>query len=132
MNTLKQSTRGPKITIKKSLFICTGYIIASRKEAEKRLAAIHEEFSKATHNVYAYRVGFPVEWEESSDDGEVRGCAGKPIMDLLQRRNLTNVLLIVTRIYGGVKLGPGRLIRSYVNVAKDLLDVVGTKPIVAR
>lgn len=95
-------------------------------EAEELYKKTSEEFKKATHNAFAYRIGYPVEWEESSDDGEVKGCAGLPIMNILRNKEITNILVIVTRFYGGIKLGPAGLIRSYSHCATDLIDKIGT------
>lgn len=125
MKTIAESGRGPKRKIKKSIFIATIFRIASKNDVEENLSKIQEEFKKATHNAYAYRIGNPVTWEESSDDGEVKGCAGKPIMNILQKQEITNTLVIVTRFYGGVKLGPGGLIRAYSKTASGLITAIG-------
>ncbi len=127
MKTINDSGRGPKIKIKKSIFITTIFHISSQDEAQQHLIKIQEEFRKATHNAYAFRLGNPISWEESSDDGEVKGCAGKPIMNILQKQELTNILVVVTRFYGGVKLGPGGLIRAYSKSAAGLIKIIGLK-----
>ena len=81
---------------------------------------------KATHNAWALRCETPTGiWEESSDDEEVTGCAGKPIMMILQQLQLVNVLVIVTRYYGGINLGPAGLIKDYSPTAKELLENIG-------
>lgn len=127
MNTINNSGRGLKNKIKKSIFITTIYQVSSQEEVQRYLIKIQEEFRKATHNAYAYRIGNPVSWEDSSDDGEVKGCAGKPIMNILQKQEITNTLAVVTRFYGGVKLGPGGLIRAYSKSAADLIKIIGLK-----
>ena len=125
MKTIAESGRGPKIKIKKSIFIATIFRVVSKNDVEDHISKIQEEFKKATHNAYAYRIGNPVSWEESSDDGEVKGCAGKPIMNILQKQEITNTLVVVTRFYGGVKLGPGGLIRAYSKTASGLITAIG-------
>ena len=125
MKTIKESGRGPKQRDRKSVFIGTIYKIKTKEEAQEALQKVQEEFPKATHNAYAYRIGNPVGWEESGDDGEVRGCAGKPIMNILKKRELTNLIVVVTRFYGGVKLGPGGLIRNYAKCAANLIQSIG-------
>ena len=125
MNTINDSGRGQKNKIKKSIFITTIYHVSSQDEVQSYLTKIQEEFRKATHNAYAYRIGNPVSWEESSDDREVKGCAGKPIMNILQKQKITNTLVIVTRFYGGIKLGPGGLIRAYSKSAS--IKIIGLK-----
>ena len=125
MKTIKESGRSQKLIVKKSVFISTIYKISNKDDAEHLLEKIKFEFRNATHNAYAYRVGNPILWEESSDDGEVKGCAGKPIIDLLRKRNLTNLLVVVTRFYGGIKLGPGGLIKNYTKSANELIDLIG-------
>ncbi|HUT79747.1 MAG TPA: YigZ family protein [Candidatus Bathyarchaeia archaeon] len=125
MKSIKESARGLKQIEKKSIFICTLFKISTKEEAEHYLQRIKIEFVKASHNAFAYRIGHPVTWEESSDDGEVKGCAGKPLMDILRKKELTNILVIVTRFYGGVNLGTGGLIRNYSKSALELIDKVG-------
>ncbi len=81
---------------------------------------------KASHNAWALRCETDTGiWEESSDDGEVSGCAGKPIMNILQHMGVVNVLVVVTRYYGGINLGPAGLIRAYSSTAKELLENIG-------
>ena len=129
MKTIKESGRGHKQKDRKSIFIGTAYKISSKEEARSALEKVRQEFPKATHNAFAYRIGVPVEWEECSDDGEVKGCAGKPLITILQKKELTNILIIVTRFYGGVKLGPGRLLRNYSQCAAKLLELIETEAI---
>ena len=125
METIKESGRGSKFIVKKSIFICSIFKVGTKEEAHIQIENIKLEFKKATHNAYAFRVGNPVNWEESSDDGEVKGTAGLPIMKILRNRELTNILVVVTRFYGGKKLGIGGLIRSYSNCASNLVDAIG-------
>ena len=127
MKTIKESGRSQKLIVKKSIFICTIITVQSKEEALSQLHKIKQEFRKATHNAYACRIGNPVNWEESSDDGEVKGTAGLPIMKILRSRDITNILVVVTRFYGGIKLGPGGLIKSYSASATNLIDAIGVK-----
>jgi len=127
MKSVNESGRSQKLIVKKSIFICTIYKVSNKEEAVQFLAKVKTEFRNATYNAYAYRVGNPIQWEESSDDGEVKGCAGKPIIDLLRKQNLTNLLVVVTRFYGGIKLGPGGLIRNYLKSASDLIKLIGVE-----
>ena len=123
---LLQSGRGPKVTIKKSKFIATAYVITKVEEKTEHLETIKKEMKKASHNSWALRCETPTGiWEESSDDGEVSGCAGKPLMSILQHLHLVNVLVVVTRYYGGINLGPAGLIRAYSSTSKELLEMIG-------
>ncbi len=117
------SIRGPKHKIKKSVFIASIFPIKNETEQRTKLDSIREEFSKASHNAFAYRLmENGVLRSDLSDDGEVKGTAGRVILQHLDNMNLVNVLLVVTRFYGGVNLGKGGLIRAYSKTAKDLLD----------
>lgn len=123
---LRQSGRGIKVVFKKSQFIATAYKIRKVEERIEILANIKKEMKKATHNAWALRCETPIGiWEDSSDDGEVYGCAGKPIMTILQHLKLVNVLVIVTRYYGGINLGPAGLIKAYSSTAKQLVENIG-------
>ena len=123
---LKQSGRSPKVTIKKSKFIASAYKITHLGEKVELLEQIQKEMKKASHSAWALRCETPTGiWEEASDDGEVSGCAGKPIMNILQHLGVVNVLVVVTRYYGGINLGPAGLIRAYSSTAKELLENIG-------
>jgi uncharacterized YigZ family protein len=93
--------------------------------AEAFVDAISEEFADATHNVPAYRVRADPLREYASDDGEPTGSAGKPMLNVLQMRELENVAVVVTRYYGGTNLGVGGLARSYSQAVKDAVDDAG-------
>ncbi|MCK5832077.1 YigZ family protein [bacterium] len=98
---------------KRSRFIATVSRSNSREDFKTQLAKIKSKHASATHNCWAFRIGFsPVE-ELSSDDGEPSGSAGLPILRVLTGNELTNVICVVTRYYGGIKLGIGGLIRAY-------------------
>jgi putative IMPACT (imprinted ancient) family translation regulator len=129
--TLKDNGRGPKKREKKSIFICSAFTVKSKDEAKERIQQIRDEMPKASHHAYAYRLGAPLSWEDSSDDGEVKGCAGVPIMNILRNKELVNTLVIVTRFYGGINLGPSGLIKNYSKCALDLIEKIGLKPLKA-
>ena len=101
-----------EIEIKKSRFITNLIPVTSISEAEKELSLIKKEHYNATHNCYAYVIGFQMN-QKMSDDGEPNRTAGFPILDTLLTNNLDDVLCVVTRYFGGTKLGKGGLIRAY-------------------
>ena len=102
-----------EININKSRFICYLAPVKSVDEANEYLQNIRKKHYDATHNCYAYIIGEKGEISKNSDDGEPSQTAGPPIYNVLQKNNLTNIIAIVTRYYGGIKLGAGGLIRAY-------------------
>lgn len=102
-----------EITINKSRFIGTLIPVDSVEEANKQLDLIRKKYYDATHNCYAYIIGLNQEIQKCSDDGEPQKTAGAPIIDVLKKKNLTNVLMVVTRYFGGILLGAGGLVRAY-------------------
>ncbi len=105
-----------------SQFIATGAYTPSVNEAEAFLARMRAEFADATHNCFAYRVGYgPGAVERMSDDGEPSGTAGRPMMAILQGHDLGDVAVVVTRYFGGSKLGTGGLVRAYSGAVRALL-----------
>lgn len=102
-----------KQIIKKSEFICTLIPVNSIDEVNAILTNIRKKYYDATHNCYAYIIGDNAETIKCSDDGEPSQTAGVVILDALQKNNLTNVLAVVTRYFGGIKLGAGGLVRAY-------------------
>ncbi len=111
-----------EITIKKSRFIGRAAPASSQEEAEAFVAEVRAEHPDATHNVYAYSVGEGTPLDRLSDDGEPRGTAGYPILDVIHKRKLRNVVCVVTRYYGGTPLGAGGLLRAYGRTARGALD----------
>jgi uncharacterized YigZ family protein len=108
---------------KGSKFIGHIYPAASRDEAEARVADIQKEYHDATHNCSAFRIGIGDEaLFHFDDDGEPSGTAGKPIYQAILGTDLTNVVIIVTRYFGGTKLGTGGLIRAYGYSAKLTIE----------
>lgn len=108
-----------EIIEKKSKFIANIFPINSKEEAENRISEIKKKYYDAKHNCYAYVVG---NVEKCSDDGEPSGTAGAPLLDLLKNKELTNVVVIVTRYFGGILLGTGGLVRAYTETAKKAIE----------
>jgi uncharacterized YigZ family protein len=109
--------------VKDSRFIVFLRSIVSREEAEACIAERSRKFHDATHNCYAFRVGFDERViAKSSDAGEPAGTAGRPILQALERRHLTNVVAVVTRYFGGTKLGTGGLVRAYGGATAKAVD----------
>ncbi|MDH4157128.1 MAG: IMPACT family protein [candidate division Zixibacteria bacterium] len=117
-----------EIKVKGSRFIAETHLVTTIDEAGTRLAAIRKREHAATHHCYAWRMGLYDETEfRYSDDGEPSGTAGRPIYDALEGRSLTNILLVVTRYFGGTKLGTGGLVRAYSEAAGLVLEQSGVK-----
>ena len=108
---------------KKSKFIANLIYIESKEEAENLLKEYKKRFHDARHNCYAYRVFDENEiYEKSSDDGEPSGTAGAPMLNLLQKNDLCNIIIIVTRYFGGILLGTGGLVRAYSSATIGAID----------
>ena len=107
---------------KKSRFIATVFSIESEEEALEKVAAMKKKYWDARHNCYAYVVGDNNEIQRFSDDGEPSQTAGKPMLDVLLAQKIHNVLVVVTRYFGGVLLGTGGLVRAYSKATKIGLD----------
>lgn len=111
--TIKENVSA-EIVEKKSKFIANIFYVETREEAENIIKDINKKYHDARHNCYAYRIysesGII---EKSSDDGEPSGTAGAPMLTILSKNNLANVLVIVTRYFGGILLGTGGLVKAY-------------------
>lgn len=107
---------------KGSKFIGFAFPVNNVEELKNALEKIREEHPKATHHCYAFRLGMNGENYRANDDGEPNGSAGLPIYNQLLANNLTNILLIVVRYYGGTKLGVSGLVKTYKESAKLTLD----------
>ena len=105
--------------VMKSKFIA--YLIPLKNEEDFKplLANLRKEHKKARHIVYAYRVGMK---SKSCDDGEPKGTAGHPLLELLYKKDLEDVALLVVRYFGGTKLGAGRLLRTYLQAGINVVD----------
>ena len=99
--------------IERSKFITTVRPVDTREEAEEFFAEVRKEFKDATHNVPAMVIGDKMQIQWASDDGEPQGTSGAPIVQMLVREGITNTALVVTRYFGGIKLGTGGLVRAY-------------------
>lgn len=114
-----------QIEIKKSKFICHLFRIENEEHAKEYIAKIKKEHYKANHNCSAYMLGENFEIQRSSDDGEPSGTAGVPMLEVLKKNQLQNTLAIVTRYFGGIKLGAGGLIRAYSTSVSEALKEIG-------
>ncbi|MFI5764541.1 YigZ family protein [Streptomyces sp. NPDC051563] len=112
--------------INRSRFLCALAPAATEREAQDFVARIRKEHPTASHNCYAYVIGADASVQKASDDGEPGGTAGVPMLQMLTRRDIRYAVAVVTRYYGGVKLGAGGLIRAYGGVVGEALDTVGT------
>lgn len=111
--------------IEKSRFIAYVSPAETREEADEFIASIRKKHKDATHNVPAMVLGdkFQIQW--GSDDGEPQGTSGAPIVQMLVAQGITNVVAVVTRYFGGIKLGTGGLVRAYTSSAKLGLEAAG-------
>lgn len=117
----KQETS--ELVEKKSKFIANIFYVSTIEEAESKLEQVRKKYHDAKHNCYAYRVlnGENV-IDRSSDDGEPSGTAGAPMLNILKKENLCNVLVVVTRYFGGILLGTGGLVRAYSQSTQDVIE----------
>lgn len=118
--TISKSATAEQV-IQKSRFIALAANISSPEDSEKHRGKVREEYPNARHYVFAYRL-FEGRLEKSSDDGEPQGTGGRPVLDILQHRDLWNIQIIVVRYFGGVLLGAGGLTRAYGSSARLVLD----------
>ena len=123
MKTIKKPVQS-EINIKKSQFICCLFPTKNKKESKEIIAKINQKYSDATHNCTAYIVG---DGEGFDDNGEPGGTAGKPMINVLRKNELHNVTAVVTRYFGGIKLGAGGLVRAY---SKSVMESVSKAEIV--
>lgn len=112
-----------EIEVKKSRFLAEVIPVTSQQEARQLLKQQKLKYTDASHVVHAFVAGFAAEVMGCSDDGEPSGTAGRPVLDVLKGRNCTNILLTVTRWFGGTLLGTGGLVKAYGDAAKAVLDV---------
>ena len=107
------------IEVMKSKFIAYLLPLNNEEDFKPLLANLRKEHKKARHIVYAYRVGMK---SKSSDDGEPKGTAGHPLLELLYKKELVNVALLVVRYFGGTKLGASRLLRTYLQAGVEVIN----------
>lgn len=118
MKTVTESTKS-LLEVMKSKFISILMPLDNPDDFKNILKVLQKEHSKAKHIVYAYKVGNKT---KSCDDQEPKGTAGRPLMELLLKKELDNVALIVVRYFGGTKLGAGRLLRTYVQAGVNAIN----------
>lgn len=128
MNTIKDECV-IEIEINKSIFICHLKHVESQIDAKKYIEELKNQYSDATHNVSAYLVGKTAEAGHYDDDGEPSGTAGLPVLDVFRKNDITNFVCVVTRYFGGIKLGAGGLIRAYSRSASEALKKLEIVPI---
>ena len=110
-----------EIEIEKSRFICYLKRISSKEDAEEYIQKIKKLHYKATHNCSCYSL-FDPSYQKCSDDGEPQGTAGVPMLEAIKKSNVNNIVAVVTRYFGGIKLGAGGLIRAYGNSISHALE----------
>ena len=113
--------------VRKSRFIARIVPVSSRDEVKTYLAEAHTDHPDARHICWAYQIGRPGAAAEAAmnDDGEPSGTAGKPILGVIQHKDLGDVMVLVIRYFGGIKLGAGGLVRAYAGAAESVLSEVG-------
>ncbi|CEK36012.1 IMPACT domain-containing protein [[Clostridium] sordellii] len=111
-----------EIIIEKSTFIGYAKPISTEEEAVEFINEIKKKHKDATHNVWAYTVGQNMNIQRYSDDGEPQGTAGIPTLEVIKKEDLRDVVVVVTRYFGGIKLGAGGLVRAYTKGAKIGLE----------
>lgn len=116
-----------EIEIKRSRFIGRTFRRDAPEAALAAVGTIRESFPEASHHCWAYRIGPGGEQVRAADAGEPQGTAGTPILETLKKRHCTNTLIVVTRYFGGVKLGAGGLARAYGDAARRVLERSGLK-----
>lgn len=121
MRTLYKPSRA-EFEIKRSIFIGRAYPVTTEEEAQAIIEDIRKAEPQATHHCYAYTVGPKQRVQRYSDDGEPSGTAGVPMLEVLKKREIEDVLVLVTRYFGGKLLGAGGLVRAYTQGAAEALD----------
>lgn len=111
--------------IRKSRFIGSVARATSEDGARAFIESVRKRHRNANHNCTAWAIGPGQRWQRSSDDGEPAGTAGIPMLEVLKRRDVTDTVAVVTRYFGGIKLGAGGLIRAYSQTVSETLDAVG-------
>ena len=125
ITTIKQNSSYTEI-INKSKFIAYSFCLQSFEQIDTFLQEIKQKYADATHICYAYKFFGN---EKAVDNGEPQGTAGKPILECIKKQNLSNVLVVVVRYFGGIKLGAGGLTRAYGNLAQKVIAISDTKQI---
>ncbi|MFC6673604.1 YigZ family protein [Marinobacterium aestuariivivens] len=126
------SARSVEIEIKNSRFICHVAPTAGIEAAQAFVGRIRREHPDANHNCWCYVAGDPQDYNQwnCSDDGEPRGTAGKPMLNVLTHSGLGEICVVVTRYFGGIKLGAGGLVRAYSQAVQTGLDHLPTEAVI--
>ncbi len=117
-----QHMKPAEIVIKRSRFIGHAKSVDTEEEAIAFIEDVRKQHSDATHNCYAYIIGERDQYQKQSDAGEPSGTAGKPILEVIKNRHMKNIVVVVTRYYGGIMLGAGGLVRAYTDGAVAGID----------
>ena len=116
--------------VNKSTFISFLKYIENTTEAKQYINLLKEKYPDATHHVSAFIVGSSGQNGGTNDDGEPSGTAGAPIFEVLRKNNLTNIICVVIRYFGGIKLGAGGLVRAYSKAASEVVKIAKLEPII--
>ena len=121
-----------RLEIKKSDFVTYAYPVTSREQAMFHVEQLRQQYADARHHCWAYIIGDPNNTTSAGfdDDGEPNGTAGRPILNVLQHKSIGNVIVIVVRYFGGIKLGAGGLTRAYAGSAQAAVDEMVLLPYV--
>ena len=121
-----------RLEIKKSVFIAYAYPVISREQAMFHVEQLREQYTDARHWCWAYIIGDPDNTTSAGfdDDGEPSGTAGRPILNVLQHKSIGNIIIVVVRYFGGIKLGAGGLTRAYAGSAQAAVDQMILLPFV--
>ncbi len=121
-----------ELFFKNSRFLAEAFPVTTQSEAREKLKSLKELYADANHVVHAFAVGKNAEVYGLSDDGEPSGTAGRPVLDVLKGKKCTNILVTVTRWFGGTLLGTGGLVKAYSESAKSVLALIETEELVER
>lgn len=121
-----------ELVVKNSRFLGEAFSVSTAEEARSLLREQKSRYADSSHVVHAFVIGVDATVLGCSDDGEPPGTAGRPVLELLRNSDLRNVLLTVTRWFGGTKLGTGGLVRAYSECAQELLKVAETRELINR
>lgn len=131
MHTLRNYAQ-TELHFKNSRFLAEAFPVQTQREAREKLKQLKETYSDANHVVHAFAVGKNAEVYGMSDDGEPSGTAGRPVLDVLKGKHCTNILVSITRWFGGTLLGTGGLVKAYSESAKAVLAIIETEELVER
>ncbi len=121
-----KSRGSAEIKVRGSRFLSVAAGVETESDVQDALHSVRKSYHDARHHCFGYRLGESASIFRSNDDGEPGGTAGPPILQQIEARGLTNTLVVVTRYFGGTKLGRGGLVRAYSEAAGSALDAAGT------